>query len=1272
MEFKGLHNDNRASKQPQGYWREAENILMEKGLPRNEFGPSDKLSSEGSYISDIDKTIGHIRVGEKIFLFQIYQNDSKYLGINTIENDKTTQKTLIHLERNLTINDYIVGQGQYNDKGEITLVFGGPNLELYHVNVDNPDSGDFFNIMREQKALYQPIINNTSPNFSLVSGGELPHGTYYLSVRYKKDNELTNFIPISQPIEVASNDTYRYEDKPSNTAIKVEADLGNYNSMDIAMLVTINGVTSTYILRDSSSSTTIVTLPRDTILTEDVLVQTPSIRDIKSITTHGNRYYIGGYSTEDNRPDLQLYTTRNIQVKLEREYNNPTYPYSREEVNRKSLLHHEVYAFYVAYQYPDGTLTPFYHIPAPAYGPNDDMNDEVYKYNGDYQGRRDQKKKRFKVDSENPYNVSGGFTTWENPDRYPGTKYNGQFIYPSTNGRPDKVRFHKTPKKRVYYDYTDNIKNQSLYAKLQGNIPEGFTNMILACAKHNQGLRITSGLLFGGLQNYSKASTDNENGVRQTYFYNYRTPIGNCVIESDRNDTNTYYWAVPVPNVYNRYFANPTYTPEDTFATTLSDEEINEDCYFVPDYYVKGFTHNIGLKGGHQIIGLRDLTDSNSNTLQDYPFGPVEDPFGIYDSTNNGSDNMIRNNHNGSGSINFGQEFWINFTGVRQIPTNAIIGNISNYMNTHQTMLRPASNQDSWLMYAMMYQRNIQTKDFTGTYEIYRTTTSNIGTYGSNIDPSRSDSDLTLPGTTGPDRWFRDIHGVFCRNVDSVYTQFWNQPLTILGPHLVDGNPQRYGDAYEGYKAYHFSAPEKFKQDEEIADNNEFSRILYYFYCESTNNIKLTKEERGNALSNEAGNEFTVAKIVLKPDDSPPPGTRPFPFSIDNGDKESILQRIDPSNDIRTPESNPPYNFTCFNPNMYYAEKLPSTIIRSTAFTNKRRERPKFLAGDIYTLSGQYGPIQNITSFQNKLLIHTQNNILQTASSEELKTDSISISIGSGNIFKIDPSPMFQSSYAGIPNPYYALTTRVGYTWVDPNNGVFLFNGKIANLSMKGFYYDHRKNFPIIDNWCVAHDEYNDRLLYINRSSAYSFSTNFDAWISKHTYGSRHAVNNASKTYLLGDETRELNVSSQDFSIDIVFNTDKKVVFSSFTIETECYPVTLGFAGYNLAEELIETFDSLYLYNNTQFSGLIPFSASRDEGVYRFNQIWDNTAGFGSGNVVLLDGKQYSENYRIQNRQKRRFRGEYMVVRFMKSMSSDFYKKVLYLNNIEPYIVPSP
>lgn len=1222
QEWKGLHKDNRASRQPKDYWREAKNILMEDYVPSNELGPE----VTGSFDGD---TVGHVTIGDIVFVFT-----RNSFGIKVFKLEGNSRSGIGAFSTNRQI-DYLVGQAQYDYKGDITIIFGGPGTPLYFIDTSNPPT-------TEEDALYQPIVDNKDPFYAVIAGGILPQGTYYLAVKYKDGVKESGFTHLSTPILVGSENTYRLEDEQlTNTAIRCTIDLGDYTTCDIAILKTSPlGVTTTHLYVNRSDNFDIVRLPEQTIALEE-LVPKASIFSPKSITTHNNRYYIGGYSTDDPRPDLQQFTNDNVDLRVSKLSYTPTYPYTRAGLNNKSLLSGEVYAFYIAYRYPEGHLTPFYHIPGPHI---DDFSIPANPTDTITQPNGTKTKKRFQVE-DTSYGDKFGY--WENAEDYPDTTYNGQRIYPT-----GKVRFHKVPTVTPKYNTDGSLLMDYLYPKFHDfTLPDGFVDVVLACAKHDQGLRITDDLLFGGLQNYEGGNGSNE-------LYNYRTPIGNMNIVADANDTgNTPNYAYPIPNKIKK-LANSNENSTlynnggNVFFSCVPQEEINESCYFVPNYRLKSNNAIVRYENGQQIITLRDLT--NKNDIQD-------------NSTKEYNDNPFPSS-------------WIDLVDPRNIEANTITGNISNYMNSQCTILRPETQVDSENGYTYCYDNPISEYTLDPLANIdtdSQIVTINSGK-GSFTTLALGNAVMHITKGTGNigngDKLVNgksyDIYGTFYRNIDSVYTSFWNQRLTILSKHTYN-QPINYqvftGDAYTGFRALHLSHPDSWSKDQEMhiggsSETTKFGRVLYYYYTQSTKNIRLTREIRGNALSNEAGNENTIGNIKLYPQINLI--STPKSFSRNQTTTGPILSRPDPSNDIDTAIENDPYSFTIFNPYSKFVSNLPSTVIRSTVFTNKYISRPRFLINDTYTLSGEFGPIQNISSFQGKLLIHTLNNLYITASKEEIQTDSLSISIGSGDIFRIQPSSMFQTGYGGLPSPYSALSTRLGYTWIDPNNGIFLFDGKIQNLSFKGLFHTHRDEFSKSTNFSIGHDEYNERLIYSymydNLPKSWSYHTMLQSWISEHDYTAPYIASTPSTVYLLDNNTRILNRVPQQFYIDIVFNAPKKVVFSSISIETECV---------KNQQELIETFDYIIAYNNTQCGGQQNLDASRDEGVYRYNQLWDLTDANEKYNRIILDGKSMHALYKgIPNRKKRRFRGEYMIVRLI-GLNKD---RKLYLHKIEPYIVPSP
>jgi len=123
-----------------------------------------------------------------------------------------------------------------------------------------------------------------------------------------------------------------------------------------------------------------------------------------------------------------------------------------------------------------------------------------------------------------------------------------------------------------------------------------------------------------------------------------------------------------------------------------------------------------------------------------------------------------------------------------------------------------------------------------------------------------------------------------------------------------------------------------------------------------------------------------------------------------------------------------------------------------------------FLALNYKDVPRDKGAIWRLETFNNVLLIHNLRALRRTIGSENIRTDSISATLGSGNIFDIDPKELIQTKegYGGTDCQWSGMVTPYGYFFTDIDSGnVFLLGDgldTISNYGMMNYFKDNFKS----------------------------------------------------------------------------------------------------------------------------------------------------------------------------------------------------------------------
>lgn len=140
--------------------------------------------------------------------------------------------------------------------------------------------------------------------------------------------------------------------------------------------------------------------------------------------------------------------------------------------------------------------------------------------------------------------------------------------------------------------------------------------------------------------------------------------------------------------------------------------------------------------------------------------------------------------------------------------------------------------------------------------------------------------------------------------------------------------------------------------------------------------------------------------------------------------------------------------------------KFPYRIIKGVPVTRETDYNMfrRFLPADYHESVKNMGPIEKLDNYNERLIIHHRDCLYMTRSKLRLKTDALSVTLGSGDIFEIDPQPIVdtQKGYAGIQSKWSGLVTPAGYVFADSNQ-VFLYTGDRLNNLSPGITNDIRE-----------------------------------------------------------------------------------------------------------------------------------------------------------------------------------------------------------------------
>lgn len=167
----------------------------------------------------------------------------------------------------------------------------------------------------------------------------------------------------------------------------------------------------------------------------------------------------------------------------------------------------------------------------------------------------------------------------------------------------------------------------------------------------------------------------------------------------------------------------------------------------------------------------------------------------------------------------------------------------------------------------------------------------------------------------------------------------------------------------------------------------------------------------------------------------------------------------------------------------------PYKVIRSSkqAKEGKRNSWKNFNALDYYEADKNMGRIMNLQAYDDRLIIHHRNALYITQDKTTLQGDILSVTLGSGDIFRFPPKKGKESKqgYAGTQHQLACMLTDYGYIFPDAETGTwFVLNGeglKEMNNDLYNFFRAYL-NIPDVNPFigngiCVGYDSEFKRVL---------------------------------------------------------------------------------------------------------------------------------------------------------------------------------------------------
>lgn len=337
----------------------------------------------------------------------------------------------------------INGQFQRNYKGESIVAFTDFNTFPKFLNCDKPviKSLDDWRLF--------PFASVPTITTNVIDGGTLFPGGYYIFGKLvKNDGTETQFLVSSDVIVIGGTNG-----SSSGKAIEINfGDLdSDYDQVQVGIISKIDGIISASTLEpitigSGNKATVIYTganLSTEATI-EELLVQPVIYNKVKTIGQLNDTLYLGNL-TKDDEIKIQKYM---LLAKI-RWVSNLIYVNPRNEDHAtakiRSLMHHEVYAFYIRLSKTGGAgWTPLFHVPGVAPVSSDFDQSTEATYGGNFSGRRYQIEDTIRAYDANAKIGDPG--TWVNiNETYPDTDDYDASQIGGENLRGVSVRHHRMP-----------------------------------------------------------------------------------------------------------------------------------------------------------------------------------------------------------------------------------------------------------------------------------------------------------------------------------------------------------------------------------------------------------------------------------------------------------------------------------------------------------------------------------------------------------------------------------------------------------------------------------------------------------------------------------------------------------------------------------------------------------------------------------------------------------------------------------------------------------
>lgn len=1044
---KGILQNVRPHDIPEGYYFFGKNGIQHDtvGAVENEKGTSiEPTTIPGTHIGtvEIDK--------DKAIVFSLDQGVSKigYYDYPTSTWTKILDDTDLDAPMGFSLDHYITGEFQRNYKNEVITVFTDKTVFPKILNCDNPDATTLDELRLFLQATAPTMVT------TVVQGGSLEKGAYFVGVKYLlNDGSETDLVALSTAKIVSSPTSSTITDKAISIQLtnldqkydqvqlffvsRIGGDYKAYEGPKLEIATTLNYV---YTGEELFQATTL----------EDLLIPSPVYSKVGTIGQLNDALYIADLEKE---PELNLQKYANlVKLRVKSELID-VIPATPEHVDgtKRSLMHQEVYAAYIRFRRTAGGWTKAFHVPG-----NTPSSADLITTGNTHEIDLGARVFQTRDTNRNIVGTSCDTGIWQNSNElYPDLEDFDSSAIGGRNLRNQKVLHHRMPsiafcKENFYpgvaeYGRTKldvlslEVSNVTLPPELVGKI-DGYEILIAKRTLANSTV-VGQGLVL--LQSQIKGYIGTN--------LNYVSTGGN--------------W----------------------HSMTVAGAGTSGSA---------DFQHHLAL----QVTG-RSLAGSTAGTPQTEKPGaririhPFDMLFSQPAVTPSYLSAQLKYRKNGINAEATGYMEDGEIDDVR-VPIIMVI----DYSKATTVSVPNITHRVRVLEEAKYLPNNVVASEYRND-NIETTYVAKMKWIGPDSDITNNQLPIDVAFSTVNKNQFqrpaqRPTHEeTYLANLMDIkpdlYQTFYSQRLIGSGvfiPISTAVGSVYAGDTFISEYSYHtygwFDGENHPGDDAPNPATDGGYKIVRRCICEAAANIALRYEVSGNIYSR------WWPHNTLVPQPTAPDG---YLYAFD--------RNFDPNQfgytrDLNT--LNELANVQPFNPFAEDITEFPFRIHRGGKLPRqgKLRSWRNFLPLDYYEIQKNLGRIIRVLGKDDRLLIHTENALLQTQDKTKLEGDVLSVTLGTGDIFQFEPQEVLSAKqgYAGTQHELAAIDTPLGYVFVDAKQGqIFLFKGglKLINEGLNTFFrkyikeeFDSRHNNPYTGNGItIGYDPDYKRILLTVRNS---------------------------------------------------------------------------------------------------------------------------------------------------------------------------------------------